>query len=163
MAPRKAFEESREWIEQQMDLGIKIKEIYKALKDTGVPGSLSTFEKRLQEWQCRKRKPSIFEIEGIDVIIRDLFYRCLCSDKEILQILQYEYPEYGTSYRSLRRHRRMLDLRRRTRQTDREAQIQNITAHLEEELKQGHLEDHGRHLLHVYMKRKYGHEITIGE
>ena len=162
MAPRKVFEESREWIKQQMQLGTRIRDIFDDLMASGATGSFSAFKKRLNEWNCRKRLPSIFGAEGIETVLRDLFYGCLCSDREIVRILRLDYPSYTLSQMSLRRHRKQLGLSRRTRQADREAHVQNITALLEGELKQGHLEDHGRHLLHTYMRRKYGHQITIG-
>ena len=163
MAPSIAFQEEKLWILQQISQGRKHKDIYNDLRDQGHQGSFRALGRRLRDWQARSRPPSVFTVTGIETTVQDLFYGKLCSDKEICLILQATYPGHKASRRTLRRFRRDKGWYRRTIPSRRPEQLQRIEKLLDEELKQGHLEDHGRHLLHTFMKHKYGPDLPIGE
>ena len=163
MAPNRAFQDWQAWITEQIIQGRKQRDVYHDLKSQGVSGGYTSFESRLREWGVKSRAPSVFTITGIETTIEYLFYTKLCSDKEICLLLEAGHPGHKASRRTLRRFRREKGWIRRTIPSHRAAVLQRIEILLDEELKQGHLEDHGRHLLHTFMKRKYGSDLPIGE
>jgi hypothetical protein len=137
--------------------GNSVLEITKSLLDTyQIDIKPRTLERRLKEWDLRKRTYTE-DTPHLRARIATLFFQCCLNDDEMLQVLRQE--GFQIKSRTLQRIRLSMGLHRRL-SLDRYEEIDGILKEVvRKELDKGGIEGYGRGLLYTHF-RSHMHIIS---